>query len=240
MLKFESIAQDIQRSIEDGTLAAGEKLPTVVELCELYGVSKITVRRAIELLTESGLVTSRRGSGTFVKNTGAIQNNPLQFSRSDRASGFSAEHTDDREPVSSVVYDFHIDTTPPHVAQLLGISPDDFCYYHCRVRKLGDVPICIEYTYMPIGRIPGLKRSQVEGSVYAYITGELGLKIASFNRAVRAVAATPEEAERLGVQKGAPLLEFEQVGYLDNSVAFEYSISRNVGDRYTLHTIVLA
>ena len=56
--KYESIAADIRRSIEDGALKPGDKLPTVVEFCELYSVSKITVKRAIEQITEEGLVTS--------------------------------------------------------------------------------------------------------------------------------------------------------------------------------------
>ena len=46
--KYEAIAADIRRSIEDGALKPGDKLPTVVEFCELYSVSKITVKRAIE------------------------------------------------------------------------------------------------------------------------------------------------------------------------------------------------
>ena len=56
--KYEAIAADIRRSIEDGTLKPGDKLPTVVEFCELYSVSKITVKRAIEQITEEGLITS--------------------------------------------------------------------------------------------------------------------------------------------------------------------------------------
>ena len=55
MLKYEAIAQDIQSHIEDGALAPNDKLPTVVDLCERYGVSKITVKRAFEILTERGL-----------------------------------------------------------------------------------------------------------------------------------------------------------------------------------------
>ena len=65
--KYEAIAADIRRTIEDGTLKPGDKLPTVVEFCELYSVSKITVKRAIEQITEEGLITSRRGSGTYVR-----------------------------------------------------------------------------------------------------------------------------------------------------------------------------
>ena len=70
--KYEAIAADIRRSIEDGTLKPGDKLPTVVEFCELYSVSKITVKRAIEQITEEGLITSRRGSGTYVKDTAGL------------------------------------------------------------------------------------------------------------------------------------------------------------------------
>ncbi len=65
MSKYEDIATDIQGSILDGSLKAGDRLPTVVELCDLYGVSKITVRKAIDILAEQGLVSSRRGSGTY-------------------------------------------------------------------------------------------------------------------------------------------------------------------------------
>ena len=58
--KYEAIAADIRRTIEDGALKPGDKLPTVVEFCKLYNVSKITVKRALEQITEEGLITSRR------------------------------------------------------------------------------------------------------------------------------------------------------------------------------------
>ncbi len=100
--KYEAIAADIRRSIEDGALKPGDKLPTVVEFCELYSVSKITVKRAIEQITEEGLITSRRGSGTYVKDTAGL---PGQvFSRQERpCPRLSYEHRG--EKVTSVVYD---------------------------------------------------------------------------------------------------------------------------------------
>ena len=98
-------------------------------------------------------------------------------------------------------------------------------------------PIVIEYTYMPIDLIPGLKKSQLYRSVYSYIQDTLGYKISSFHRIIRAVAATSEEAERLDTWEGEPLLEIEQIGFLDDGTAFEYSISRNVGDRSELRDI---
>ena len=246
MLKYQAIAADIQRSIEAGALKPNAKLPTVVELCEAYGVSKITIKRAIDLLTDKGLISSRRGSGTYVKNTTELfeqtgieridgtadgGDDSFAFSHSDRAAGFTKEHEGEGKKVSSVVYDFSIVNPPANIARHLNIQPDDFAYYHCRARCLDGEPMVIEYTYMPLDLIPGLKRSQLYVSVYDYLQNTLGLKISSFHRILRAVPATEEEAERLNTKPGVPMLEIAQVGFLDDGTPFEYSVSRYEGTR---------
>ena len=252
MLKYQAIAADIQRSIEAGALKPNAKLPTVVELCEAYGVSKITIKRAIDLLTDKGLISSRRGSGTYVKNTTELfeqtgieridgtadgGDDSFAFSHSDRAAGFTKEHEGEGKKVSSVVYDFSIVNPPANIARHLNVQPDDFAYYHCRARCLDGEPMVIEYTYMPLELIPGLKRSQLYVSVYDYLQNTLGLKISSFHRILRAVPATEEEAERLNTKPGVPMLEIAQVGFLDDGTPFEYSISRYEGTRGELREV---
>ena len=252
MLKYQSIASDIQRSIEAGALKPNAKLPTVVELCEAYGVSKITIKRAIDLLTDRGLISSRRGSGTYVKNTTELLEqtglepidamadsdvDSFAFSQSDRAAGFTEEYASLGKKISSVVYDFSIVNPPEDVARHLNIHPEDFTYHHCRVRCLDDEPMVIEYTYMPLDLIPGLKRSQLYLSVYDYIQNALGLKISSFHRIFRAVPASAEEAERLQTAPGTPMLEIAQVGFLDDGTPFEYSVSRYEGMRGEIRDI---
>lgn len=236
--KYEVIANDICKSIEDGNLKPGEKLPTVLEFCDLYGVSKITVKRALEQVTEQGLITSRRGSGSFVKNATGMPQALAAGARSDRARGFTVEHAGQK--VTSVVYDFRIVNPPAHVAEQLNLGPEDFAYYDVRVRCVDDEPIVIEYTYMPLDLIPGLKRSDLYGSLYAYVREKAGLNISSFHRTITAVGATEEEAERLKVKPGEPLLELKQTGFVDSGAPFEYSVSRNVGARYELHYVTLS
>ncbi len=252
MLKYQSIASDIQRSIEAGALKPNAKLPTVVELCEAYGVSKITIKRAIDLLTDRGLISSRRGSGTYVKNTTELLEqtglepidamddsgvDSFAFSQSDRAAGFTEKHASLGKKISSVIYDFSIVNPPEDVARHLNIHPEDFTYHHCRVRCLDDEPMVIEYTYMPLDLIPGLKRSQLYLSVYDYIQNALGLKISSFHRIFRAVPASAEEAKRLQTAPGTPMLEIAQVGFLDDGTPFEYSVSRYEGTRGEIRDI---
>ena len=209
-------------------------------------MSKITIKRAIDLLTDKGLISSRRGSGTYVKNTTELfeqtgieridgtadgGDDSFAFSHSDRAAGFTKEHEGEGKKVSSVVYDFSIVNPPANIARHLNIQPDDFAYYHCRARCLDGEPMVIEYTYMPLELIPGLKRSQLYVSVYDYLQNTLGLKISSFHRILRAVPATEEESERLDTKPGVPMLEIAQVGFLDDGTPFEYSISRYEGTR---------
>ena len=142
--------------------------------------------------------------------------------------------------MTSVVYDFSIVNPPADIAAQLGIAEDDFAYHIVRVRQADEKPIVIEYTYMPLELIPGLKKKDLYGSLYRFIREQCGLKISSFHRTIRAVAATEEEAERLDTKPGSPLLELTQIGFLDSGAAFEYSTSRNVGDHFELHNVTLA
>lgn len=245
MSKYEDIATDIQGSILDGSLKAGDRLPTVVELCDLYGVSKITVRKAIDILAEQGLVSSRRGSGTYVKTTPEAlgvesdlhAGDVLYTGRSDRSVGFTNEYALQDKKVSSDIIEFSIVVPPEQIAQRLDMGPDDFAYHDIRVRRLDDIPIVVENTYMPLELIPGLKRHHLEGSIYRYLAQDLGLHLSSFHRIIRAVPATLEEAQWLETEEGSPLLEIEQIGFVDTGLPFEYSISRNVGSRAELHNI---
>lgn len=139
-----------------------------------------------------------------------------------------------------MVYDFSIVNPPADIAAQLGIAEDDFAYHVVRVRQADEKSIVIEYTYMPLELIPGLKKKDLYGSVYRFIREQCRLKISSFHRTIRAVAATEEEAERLDTKLGSPLLELTQIGFLDSGAAFEYSVSRNVGDRFELHNVTLA
>ena len=116
------------------------------------------------------------------------------------------------------------------------MEDDSFTYHVCRVRCANDKPRVIEYTYMPIDVITDLKLRNVQTSIYSFIEKDLGLKIASAHRVIRAVMPSAEERKRLNVPEGEPLLEVEQVGYLDDGRPFEYSVSRHVSD-YEFHSI---
>lgn len=238
MLKYEAVINDITDKISSGVYKPNDKIPTTMELCEQYGVSKTTIKKAMNELENRGLVARRRGSGTFVKSLTPSNLPANEFmSQSAQMQGFTREH-DNREggKVSSVVYEFTVEHPNAEVAKKLSIDPDEFVYRICRVRCLDGVPLVIEHTWMPINLIPDLRMKNLEGSIYGYIEDTLKLKISSAHRAIRAVIVPEDELEKLDVPKGSPALEVNQVGFLDDGVAFEYSVSRHVRD-YTFFSV---
>ena len=68
MVKYQEIANELRNQIQEGVYKAGEQLALEREMCEQYGVSRITIKKAVDQLVKDGLVVKRRGSGTFVKS----------------------------------------------------------------------------------------------------------------------------------------------------------------------------
>ncbi len=230
MSKYGELARTIRASILDGTYRQGTRLPTTPELCDRYHVSNTTVKKAMDELEREGLVARRRGSGVYVKETSRIFGLQGSWSISGQMAGLTAEFAAQGKTVTSVVNDFSIVHPSEEVAEGLAIQPDSFVYAICRTRVVDDVPKNVEYTFMPIELIPGLRNEHLHRSIYAYIEDALGLKIASAHRVIRAVVPTDDERWWLRVEGDLPLLEVRQVGYLDDGTPFEFSTTRHTCD----------
>ena len=228
MSKYIELAQALRLAMENGTYKAGSRLPTTPELCEMYQVSNTTVKKAMDELEQQGLVARRRGSGIYVKSASSLLGSPRSGqSMSGQMTGFTAEHANSNVVVTSEVHGFSVEHPSQKVATALGIPPEEFVYSICRVRLTDGTPRNVEYTYMPLNLVPGLLEKHLYGSIYRYLEHDLGLKIGSAHRALRAVLPTKDEAEWLKIKPGSPLLEVRQIGFLDDGTPFECSTSRH-------------
>lgn len=231
MLRYEKLAATLREEIAQGTYKKGERLPTTPELCRIYDVSNTTVKRAMDDLELEGLVARRRGSGVYVKQTEPAPTTKAHLqSTSQQLSGLTTELGEEQVRVESQVIDFSVVRPEAAVAEQLAMEPDEFAYQICRVRIAAGRPQVVEYTLMPIKVIPDLREATLHDSIYAYIEGELGLKIGSAHRTIKAVMPTPNERTWLQIGEGEPLLEVRQVAYLADGTPFESSISRHTSD----------
>ena len=229
MSKYGELARVLRDAIANGTYPKGTRLPTIPALCDLYGVSNTTVKRALDELEADGLVARRRGSGIYVKRSEAV-GATSGASVAGQMSGLTAEFASVGKTVESDVREFAVIHPDEQVAAALGIGVESFVYKICRVRIVDGVPRNVEYTFMPLDVIPGLVERHLHASIYSYIEGDLHLKIDSAHRVVRAVAPTDDEVTWLGLKGQEPLLEIRQVGYLDDGTPFEYSTTHHTKD----------
>ena len=233
MAKYKEIAEDIRRGILEGKYNPNEQLPLEKEMCQQYDVSRITIKKAVDELVDEGLVIKRRGAGTFVK---AFDNSDVEgFSMSKQFSGFTESNKNKK--VESKILKFEVIHPSEEIATKLKMTCDDFVYYIIRVRYADDEALVIEYTYMPIGVIPGIKNDVLQKSIYGYIENDLKLKIKSAHKTIRAILPDKLEMENLAIDAGVPVLEVEQIGFLDNGQPFEYSISHHRGDKIEFKSI---
>lgn len=227
LLKYEEIAFDIQRKINNGEYRPNDQLPLEKEMCEQYKVSRITIKKAMDKLVMNGSVIKRRGAGTFVKDIDS--NEVADISASGQFNGFSSTFAGKK--ITSKIIEFKVINPTEEVAKKLKMDVDEFVYYICRARYADDEPYVVEYTYMPINVIKGLKRCILEKSIYNYIEEELKFKIKSAHRTIRAIVPNEIEEKYLEINKGLPILEVEQIAFLDNGQPFEYSKSHHRGDK---------
>lgn len=233
MAKYEEIAEDIRNGILNGKYSTNEQLPLEKEMCEQYGVSRITIKKAVDELVTQGLVIKRRGAGTFVK---ALDDSSVQeLSVAKQFEGFTESHKDNK--VTSKIINFEVVHPTEEIATKLKIAIDDFVYYVIRVRYADDDPYVIEYTYMPIGLIPGIKNDVLMSSIYKHIENNLKLKIKSAHRIIRAILPNELEREELKIDDNIPILEVDQVGFLDNGQPFEYSRAHHRSDKIEFRTV---
>ena len=184
MYKYEMIAEEIQKKIKDGTYPPDTRLPQEMEMCKIYDASRITIREAMELLVAKGLITKRRGAGTFVKAVAPGMTDQVGFSKSGQFSGFSKDQAGRK--VSSDVHEFGLKKASKEVAEKLQVAENAFVCYICRTRLVDGKPYVVEYTYMPTDFITGITEDVVKSSIYSYLENDLGLKIQSAHRIARA------------------------------------------------------
>lgn len=229
MPKYEEIAGVLRQRITEGVYPVGSMLPTRTVLAEEFQVSRVTVKKAIEILTVEGLVLSRQGDGTKILNSSFFDREDAKF-RLDNFNGLSSDlHADDRKLTSQVI-EFTVDFPDQELADRLQVDQATPVYKIVRLRLLDGEPYTLEHTYMPSDLVPGLNQEILEASIYDFLLKKLGLKFAGSYRHITAERPDSYDVEYLHCKKNDPILQIEQLVYLKNGRPIEYSRSRNRHD----------
>jgi DNA-binding GntR family transcriptional regulator len=197
-VRYRTIADELRSRVESGELAAGALLPSESELSAAYGVSRVTVRKALELLRDEGLIDARQGFGWFVSTDPVRQ--PLA-----RLGTIEEQLADLGRSSERKVVGFRFVAAPPRVRQVLG-TPS---VLEVRRLNLADgEPFARVTVWCREDLGAGLSRAEVERSPFYEL---VDVPIGSATQTIGAVAAGPEDAELLAVPVGSPMLRCERV-----------------------------
>jgi len=226
---YHQIIENIHSLIQSQQLEPGEMLPSEWELSDLYGVSRLTVRKALDELVRDGLLVRKHGVGTFVAHTSIAQIYPseLSFTRNMEQIG--------RKPGSRVV-SVKTRPAPAEIAQRLDIQPQSPVYELVRVRLADGQPLMLETTYISAEKFPGLDQADLaSGSLYQLLSDRYRVAIAALDHVLEPTLLTDREAALLEVEPGEPAILSEIVGYTAEGDPIEYTWSLTCRGRGRFH-----
>ena len=214
MLKYEYIARDLIDRINKKEFKS-DKLPTENELVEDYSVSKNTIRNAITVLKNEGIIFPIQGSGYYIHyvDSSATFLGGLK--------GLTFNH-----PGSAIVTKLlELQQIPcdEEISQIMKCEIGTPLYFLKRLRMIDNKPYSLEYTYYNKNIVPYLDKELAESSIYRYLNEDLKLSFSFTDKYVSACALTNEEGELLALAPGSPGFVIEDRAHLTNGECFNAS-----------------
>lgn len=218
------LSQQLEAAIEHGALTPGSLLGNEIEFAARLGLSRPTVRQAIQSLVDKGLLVRRRGVGTQVVHSQVKR--PLELS-----SLYDDLESAGQRPATRVV----VNTVVPasaEVAAALGVTEDGDVHRIERLRLAHGEPMAYLCNYLPPGLLD-LNTAQLEATGLYRLMRASGITLHSARQTIGARAATAAEADSLAEEEGAPLLTMQRVTFDDTGRAVEFGTHMYRPTRYS-------
>ena len=223
---YHQLIEIIKRNVKEGVWLPGERIPSEMELCENFGVSRTVVRQALRELEAENIIIKRKGKGTFVAKP-KISEGLIQ-----KLTGFYQDMVErGLEPKTEVLFQ-EIVPVNKKIADYLDIPIGSEVVEIERLRFIHDEPIQLVTTYIPLEMSPNLVNIDLsDRSLYEYLETQNGIKIHRGKRYIEAVLANQKEADLLEIEVGDPLIMLDSVSYTKTGKAIEYYHALHRGDR---------
>ncbi len=222
---YQQLATKLRKQIAAGDFRPGDRLPSEDALCDEYGVSRITVRAALDQLVDAGLLWRKRGKGTFVSNRQVDHEliHLTDFVEDMAASGL--------QPSSSVTF-WGEETVNQEIAGILGISSTMPVVRLDRLRIADGTPIAFDVTYLPLryGRLLDKDRLETE-TIYHQLENQYGIPVVSGTFVIEASTADRDLAGQLQIDQGSPLLVINRTSYTESRDPIYFQIRSYRADR---------
>lgn len=219
----EQAAEYIRTNIQNGTYPIGGQIPTENELTELLGISRPTLRLALDRLTQEGLLMRIKGKGTFVRQ-------PKVLHESTRfITGYRAEAEKHHCTMRTRVLDLSMHSAPPFVCAALGLKEGSTVTRLTRLRHLegtgNESPVLYTTVFVPYTLFPDMKTLDFTDLSFYEVLAQRNMDVRHAMRRLEVVMPPSEVAVALGIGSFEPCVLISSTGYTADRKAIEYAES---------------
>lgn len=223
---YEQIKAHLRSSILNGTYAPHSQMPSENELCEMFSVSRITVRQALGDLQKEGLLFKLHGKGTFVSKPKAFQNvSALQ--------GFAEAMSSMGYEIVNQLDDIRFVPANAHVAARLKLAEGAQVAEIHRVRLLNREPVSLEITWVPEAIGKRLANADlVTRDIFLILENDCGVPLGHADVSIDAILADEDIVAALKVEEGSPVLRIERLTHAADGTPVDYEYLYFRGDAF--------
>lgn len=219
------LMEELIKKIEKQDYQEHTKLPSERELCEIYSLSRITIRQALQELEHEGYIYKQHGIGTFVAPK--LYNQKLA-----QLYTFTEEMEKLGKAPSTKVLSFEKMAIDERLAMKMGLKPLDGVYKIVRLRLADEMPLMYETSYIPSEVFPNLSKAQMqEKPMYDIFYEDYQIELTRATERFSATLTRKEEAENLAIAINQPAMLIKRYAYY-NDALIEYTNSVARGDKF--------
>ena len=225
------LSDTLAEQIMDGTLQEGTLLPSERELCQTHGISRTTVRQALQDLNQKGYIKAIHGKGTVVVRPQIRQElrSIYSFDEDMRRLG--------KHPETQIMDFVKIEPTG-NVAALMQLPAGESVYRIMRLRIANDEPMLLETNYLPCNRFPEFTRQMLENqSLYRVLESKYALNIDIAEETFEPILLRPIESQMLHTGQGTLGMLIERISY-ENGRVIEISKSVSPSSKIKHHVVL--
>jgi GntR family transcriptional regulator len=237
---FRQIADHLRSAIAHGRLREGDQLPSEARLMEHYGVARMTIRNALRVLQDEGLVVAEHGRGVYVRARPPVRRLASdRFARRHRKEGKAAFTVESETVAATPLVDMIkvSEARPPEdIADRLKLADGDHAVVRSRRYSLDGRPVETAISYIPADLARGTPITDPNpgpGGIYARLE-DSGHTLERFTEEVTARMPTPDEARLLSLSPGVPVFRLVRTAYDIDGRAVEVCDTIMASDAYLL------
>ncbi|WP_047382322.1 trehalose operon repressor [Cetobacterium sp. ZWU0022] len=224
--RYLEIYNFIKENIDNGTYPPEEKIPSENQLKDIFSVSRNTVRKAIELLSSNGYLSSVHGKGVFV-----IKKIPVNFLLGGTES-FKEASLKNGLNYKTTVPLFESLIVDENLSKKTHFLTGEEVYHMIRIREINNEKVILDDNYFLKEVVDGLTVSIAMDSIYEFLEKTKGLKINGTQKIISIESTTKDDQKYLDLNGNSLVAIVKNFGYLENGLLFEYTESHHRTDKF--------